>query len=128
MVEQNCSLRRSLVSYLRFFCGGISFLLIHVIKRVLPIRVTEQEEAIGMDRSEHDESSLSNVHGAGFIDGGMQMKKVEAIIRQEKLEELKAALDQIDMAGMTVSQVLGCGNQKGGQKNLFGDKQWLRHF
>ncbi len=40
------------------------------------------------------------------------MKKVEAIIRQEKLEELKAALDQIDMAGMTVSQVLGCGNQK----------------
>ena len=41
------------------------------------------------------------------------MKKVEAIIRQEKLEELKAALDQIDMAGMTVSQVLGCGNQKG---------------
>ena len=40
-------------------------------------------------------------------------EKVEAIIRQEKLEELKAALDQIDMAGMTVSQVLGCGNQKG---------------
>jgi len=42
------------------------------------------------------------------------MKKVEAIIRQEKLEELKAALDQSDLiSGMTVSQVLGCGNQKG---------------
>ncbi|MFR3288117.1 MAG: P-II family nitrogen regulator, partial [Enterococcus casseliflavus] len=34
------------------------------------------------------------------------MKKVEAIIRQEKLEELKAALDQSDLiSGMTVSQV-----------------------
>ena len=41
----------------------------------------------------------------------MQRKKVEAIIRQEKLEELKAALDQIDMAGMTVSLVLGWGNE-----------------
>ena len=42
------------------------------------------------------------------------MKKVEAIIRQEKLEAIKAAIDQeIEVNGMTVSQVLGCGLQKG---------------
>ena len=45
------------------FAGGISFLLIHVIKRVLPIRVTEQEEAIGMDRSEHDETAYPTFMG-----------------------------------------------------------------
>lgn len=42
------------------------------------------------------------------------MKKVEAIIRQEKLEELKATIDEhFGVSGMTVTQVLGCGNQKG---------------
>ena len=42
------------------------------------------------------------------------MKKIEAIIQPEKLEELKLTLnDTIDATGMTVSQVLGCGNQKG---------------
>lgn len=42
------------------------------------------------------------------------MKRVEAIIQPEKLEELKLALnDIVDATGMTVSQVLGCGNQKG---------------
>ena len=42
------------------------------------------------------------------------MKKIEAIIRQEKLEELKVALDNdLQTKGMTVMQVLGHGNQKG---------------
>lgn len=42
------------------------------------------------------------------------MKKVEAIIRPEKLENLKTALIQLGFAkGMTISQVLGYGNQKG---------------
>ncbi|MFD1902238.1 P-II family nitrogen regulator [Enterococcus termitis] len=42
------------------------------------------------------------------------MKKVEAIIQLEKLEELKWSLDKnFDTTGMTVTQVLGCGNQKG---------------
>jgi Amt family ammonium transporter len=45
------------------FAGGVSFLLIQVIKRVLPIRVTEQEEAIGMDRSEHDETAYPTFMG-----------------------------------------------------------------
>lgn len=42
------------------------------------------------------------------------MKKVEAIIRPEKLEDLKTTLSKAGLAkGMTISQVLGYGNQKG---------------
>lgn len=39
--------------------------------------------------------------------------KVEIITRQSKFEELKEALNGIGVTGMTVYQVLGCGNQKG---------------
>ena len=41
------------------------------------------------------------------------MIKVEAIVREEKLEDIKEALNAIDVSGITVSQVMGCGRQKG---------------
>ena len=41
------------------------------------------------------------------------MKKVEAIIRPSKLEDLKEALAKMDIGGITVSQVMGCGKQRG---------------
>ena len=41
------------------------------------------------------------------------MKKVEAFIRPEKLEDIKAVLNAQHLNGMSVSQVMGCGNQKG---------------
>ena len=41
------------------------------------------------------------------------MKKVEAIIRQEKLGIAKAALEEKGIVGMTVTQVSGRGRQKG---------------
>ena len=41
------------------------------------------------------------------------MIKVEAIVREEKFEDVKAALDAIGVNGMTVSQVMGCGLQRG---------------
>lgn len=41
------------------------------------------------------------------------MKKVEAIIRPGKLDTVKEALDKYGVNGLTVSQVIGCGNQKG---------------
>ena len=41
------------------------------------------------------------------------MIKVEAIVREEKFEDVKAALDAIGVNGMTVSQVMGCGIQRG---------------
>lgn len=41
------------------------------------------------------------------------MKLIEAIIRPEKLEPLKDAFMQAQVKGMSVRQVLGCGNQHG---------------
>lgn len=41
------------------------------------------------------------------------MKKIEAIIRPEKLEAVKDALNKHDVKGLTVTPVMGCGNQKG---------------
>jgi nitrogen regulatory protein P-II 1 len=41
------------------------------------------------------------------------MKKVEAIIREEKLEAVKKALEEKSYFGMTVSEVSGRGKQKG---------------
>ena len=41
------------------------------------------------------------------------MKKIEAIIREEKLDAVKAALEQNGYFGMTVSEVSGRGRQGG---------------
>ncbi len=41
------------------------------------------------------------------------MKKVEAIIRHHKLDEVKEALAERGVTGMTVSEVRGFGRQKG---------------
>jgi nitrogen regulatory protein P-II 1 len=41
------------------------------------------------------------------------MHKVEAIIRPEKLEIVKTALEELDHAGMTLTEVRGHGKQRG---------------
>ncbi|MEW6776813.1 MAG: P-II family nitrogen regulator [Bdellovibrionota bacterium] len=41
------------------------------------------------------------------------MKKIEAIIKPFKLDEIKAALAEIGIQGMTVTEVKGFGRQKG---------------
>lgn len=41
------------------------------------------------------------------------MKKIEAIIKPFKLDELKEALSKLGVAGMTMSEVKGFGRQKG---------------
>jgi len=42
-----------------------------------------------------------------------KMSKIDIITRPGKFEELKEALNDIGITGMTVTQVLGCGIQKG---------------
>ena len=42
-----------------------------------------------------------------------KITKIEIVTRPSKLEELKDALNAIGVLGMTVSQVFGCGTQKG---------------
>ncbi|MHB1391359.1 MAG: P-II family nitrogen regulator [Thermoleophilia bacterium] len=41
------------------------------------------------------------------------MKKVEAFIRHEKVEEVRDALAGIGIEGMSFSEIKGCGRQKG---------------
>jgi len=41
------------------------------------------------------------------------MVKVEAVIRPDKLDEVKAALDEIGVKGITVVHVMGAGKQRG---------------
>lgn len=41
------------------------------------------------------------------------MIKVEAIIRPDKLDDVKAALDELGVKGMTVTHVMGAGKQRG---------------
>ena len=41
------------------------------------------------------------------------MKKIEAIVRPEVIEDIKSALFVADVEGMTISQVQGAGNQHG---------------
>src|SRR5947207_1314195 len=41
------------------------------------------------------------------------MKKVEAIIRPEQLQPVQDALDELGVSGLTVTEVMGCGRQKG---------------
>ncbi|NQV22840.1 MAG: P-II family nitrogen regulator [Rhodopirellula sp.] len=48
------------------------------------------------------------------------MKKIEAIIRHFKLEEVKDALNDIGVEGMTVSEVKGFGRQKGHKEQYRG--------
>ncbi|MBC5733893.1 ammonium transporter [Flavonifractor sp. DFI.6.63] len=45
--------------------------------------------------------------------GGRKLSNVTILCNQAKFEELKTALNGIGVTGMTVSQVLGCGIQKG---------------
>lgn len=43
----------------------------------------------------------------------MAFKKIEAVIRQEKLEDVRVALEESGVVGMTVTEVKGRGAQKG---------------
>ena len=47
-----------------------------------------------------------------FSQGGI-MIKIEAVIRPQRLDEVKTALDDLGVTGMTVTEVRGSGKQKG---------------
>ena len=52
-------------------------------------------------------------HKDGTMGVESGMSKVSILCKQGKFEELKSALNDIDVTGITVTQVLGCGTQKG---------------
>ncbi len=112
------------------------------IKKTIGLRVSKEEEMLGLDSTEH---GLSSAY-AGFLTYGDSMSekiltdtiinnkkykkdeivpnenicsdisKLSIICKQNKFEELKLALNTIGIYGITVSQVLGCGVQKGQTK------------
>lgn len=120
----------------------LSFL---AIRATVGLRVSEQEEIVGLDVEEH---GLVSAY-AGFMpvigsdvpmgapaelpgakpaakdeavpvadystgsDDKVKMSKVTIVTKQSMFERLKSAMDEIGVTGMTVTQVLGCGMQKG---------------
>ena len=55
------------------------------------------------------------------------MKKIEAIIKPFKLEEVKEALAGVGVEGMTVSEVKGFGRQKG-QTEIYRGSEYVVDF
>ncbi len=109
-----------------------------IVKKTIGLRVSAEEEIAGLDIEEHGLMSsyadfMPTTIGANFkadapavtesvIDTvpvvnnstpGVAMKKVTVITNQARFEKLKAELDEIGITGMTVTQVLGYGMQKG---------------
>src|SRR2546428_12466450 len=55
------------------------------------------------------------------------MKKIEAIIRPSRLDEVKEALNAVGVSGMTVAEVKGFGRQKG-HKELYRGAEYIVDF
>lgn len=127
-------------------CMTITFL---VIKKVNGLRVSREEEILGLDSTEHGLPSAyadfpTAVHEYDYYSGmtppnaavplekavevnttvaptaakapsvapdGSKITKLDIICRQSTFEALKHAMAEIGVSGMTVTQVLGCGNQ-----------------
>jgi nitrogen regulatory protein P-II 1 len=57
----------------------------------------------------------------------MGMKKIEAIIKPFKLDDVKEALNQIGIQGMTTTEVKGYGRQKG-HKEIYRGAEYVVDF
>ncbi len=55
------------------------------------------------------------------------MKKIEAIIKPFKLDDVKDALNEIGITGMTISEVKGYGRQKG-HKEIYRGAEYVVDF
>ena len=120
-----------------FATVGLTFFL---IKKFNGLRASKEDEIAGLDSTEHGLASGYADFIFATVDGpsveaaakpvvpvpadvavpvvntskpGAKMTKVVILTKQTRFDTLKAALDQIGITGMTVTQVLGCGMQKG---------------
>ena len=125
------------------------FIVFKLIDKTIGLRVTEEEEIVGLDAKEHGlasayagfsimditEGGMSenentdlgegeyekaseaqkavSVPVAGPVDADTGMHKVVIIAKLSRYERLKSALNELGVTGMTVTQVMGCGIQKG---------------
>jgi Amt family ammonium transporter len=112
-------------------------LLFFIVKKLNGLRVAREDEITGLDISEHGltssyadfmVASADTAAAAAPVPAnvaipvvnnskpGTKMTKLVIITKQSKFEGLKAALDNIGITGMTVTQVLGCGMQRGSKE------------
>ena len=61
------------------------------------------------------------------IGKGLVMKKIEAIIKPFKLEEVKEAILKLGISGMTITEVKGFGRQKG-HKEIYRGAEYVVDF
>ena len=73
---------------------------------------TEYDDVVSVG-SESMESSVPAMVKTSDIPEDKKITKVEILMKQERFEALKKAMNDIGVTGMTVTQVLGCGAQKG---------------
>jgi nitrogen regulatory protein PII len=57
-----------------------------------------------------------------YLNLGLVVKKIEAIIKPFKMEDVKQALTEIGITGMTLSEVKGFGRQKGHSETYRGSE------
>ena len=128
-------------------CMTITFLL---IKKFNGLRVSKEEEIKGLDATEHNlpsayadfipattigyEASAEGTVEPVTVDNAVevknysvskkeaQLKKVVMIINPAKFEILKDAMNRIGVTGMTMTNVMGCGVQKGKSRYYRGVK------
>lgn len=113
-----------------------------ILKHTVGLRVAPEIEIAGLDQAEHGlasayagfeistseltsdsdydvigsekmEDSVPAVVKSLDVPDGKKITKVEILMKQERFEKLKKAMNEIGVTGMTVTQVLGCGTQKG---------------
>ncbi len=111
---------------------SIVFLL---LKKTIGLRVSEEEEIVGLDIMEH--ALVSSYAGFDISQSDMTLKEAEAqaiesvklsgsgehkisnisiIVGRNRFEALKSALERVGIQGMSVTEVVGCGVQKGNSK------------
>ena len=125
-------------------CMIITFTL---IKKLHGLRASREEEIVGLDKLEHGiDSSYAGFIMAPQVLGGdaaadaagtvpvekavpvakatsrpdAKFHMVSIVTRQSKFDELKAAMNDINVTGMTVTNVLGCGVQHGNTQKYRG--------
>ena len=83
-----------------------TLVILKICDVLIGVRVDPDAEEEGLDLSQHGEEGY-------FLKVGLIMKKIEAIVQPFKMEEVKEALKNIGIDGMTISEVRGHGRQKG---------------
>lgn len=112
-------------------------IIFKLLQKTIGLRVTPAEEIAGLDITEHglvsSYADFMSVHHSVYEDeettepvnveipvthistegGGQNISKVVIITRRTRFESLKNALSALGVTGMTVTEVMGCGLQKG---------------